>query len=352
MAGWRYRAYAAAFDLLWASQLTHLIRRSSACRGVIFTLHRVLPEPPAAFSPNAILQVTPDYLDFVITRVRALGFETVSLDEAVARIASPTRPQRFVCFTFDDAYRDNLVHALPILRRHRCPFALYVPTGFVDGVGQVWWQALEDIISAHGVVRFAGLDLPSATLPEKAAAFASVYAQLRAMPEPRRAEVMAGFADQYGFDLSAQCRDLIMNWHELKTFADEPLCTLGAHTVNHAELALLGDGEARNEMAQSIAILKAQFGRAPEHFSYPIGSAAAAGLREYAMAQALGLRTAVTTRPGGLYAHHARRLTSLPRISLNGLFQASRHVEVLATGALFSLADRDPAISRGVPSSG
>ncbi|MGV3651430.1 MAG: polysaccharide deacetylase family protein [Devosia sp.] len=349
MSGWRYRAFAAAFDLLWASQITHLIRRASPCRGIIFTLHRVLPEPPAAFSPNAILQVTPDYLDYVISRMRTLGFETISLDEAVVRIGAPRPQQPFVSFSFDDAYRDNLVHALPILRRQRCPFTLYVPTAFVDGVGQVWWQALEDIVAAQPHVRFGSDEMPSATLREKEAAFAAIYAKLRRLPEPRRAEAMAEFADEYRFDLTAHCRSLIMDWATLAVFAKEPLCTLGAHTVNHAELALLSASEARNEMAQSIAILKAQFGRAPEHFSYPIGSAVAAREREYAVAKALGLKTAVTTRPGGIYARHKDRLTSLPRISLNGLFQQRRHVEVLATGALFSLMDKDPAISRGVP---
>ena len=52
-------------------------------------------------------------------------------------------------FTFDDAYRDNLRYALPILRHHECPFTLYVPTALVDGVGEVWWQALEDIVAAQ-----------------------------------------------------------------------------------------------------------------------------------------------------------------------------------------------------------
>ncbi|MEK7247760.1 MAG: glycoside hydrolase family 38 C-terminal domain-containing protein, partial [Chloroflexota bacterium] len=40
--------------------------------------------------------------------------------------------KRFAVFTFDDAYRDNLKYALPVLRRHQCPFTLYVPTALVD----------------------------------------------------------------------------------------------------------------------------------------------------------------------------------------------------------------------------
>ncbi|HHY50483.1 MAG TPA: polysaccharide deacetylase, partial [Alphaproteobacteria bacterium] len=67
------------------------------------------------------------------------------------------------------------------------------------------------------------------------------------------------------------------------------------------------------------------------------GGAAACGPREFAIARDLGLRSAVTTRPGGLYARHRESLHALPRISLNGLFQSRRYIDVFATGGLFSL---------------
>src|SRR5688572_118691 len=139
MSALRYAAIRATFELLWASQLPHLVRRLSTARGVIFTLHRVLPEPPADFAPNAILQVTPDFLAFAIARLRALGLDLVDLDEALRRLAAPEAGKPFAVLTFDDAYRDNLKFALPVLRRLRCPFTLYVPTALVDGVGEVWW---------------------------------------------------------------------------------------------------------------------------------------------------------------------------------------------------------------------
>ena len=117
MASLKYAAIRGMFELLWASQLPALIRRLSTSKGVIFTLHRVLPEDPADFSPNAILQVRPDFLEFTIERLRELRIDIVDLDEAIRRIETPERTKPFVVFTFDDAYRDNLRYALPILRR-------------------------------------------------------------------------------------------------------------------------------------------------------------------------------------------------------------------------------------------
>jgi len=336
----KYTAIRAMFEALWLSQLPRLVRQLSESRGVIFTLHRVLPDAPAEFSPNAILQVRPAFLEYVIERVRALGIDIVSLDEALERLAAPEKECPFVVFTFDDAYKDNLQYALPVLRRQECPFTLYVPTALVDGVGEVWWQALEDILTRQEAVAVIEGDetqyLGTRTKAEKQQVYNDLYWRMRKMPEAERVEMMRAFAASYGYDLDRQCRDLIMDWPELRLFASEPLCTLGAHTVHHYELAKLPLEQARSEMVQSADILMAQFGQRPVHISYPIGGPASAGQREFDLARELGFRSGVTTRPGGLYAHHAQTPHALPRVSLNGLFQARRYVDVFATGALFT----------------
>lgn len=344
MAGLRYAAIRGMFELLAATRLSGLIRRLSSARGVIFTLHRVLPDEPGDFSPNAILQIKPDFLDYAIRRVRALGLDIVDLDEALRRVEADFHVKRFAVFTFDDAYRDNLKYALPILRRHQCPFTLYVPTALVDGVGEIWWQALEDIIAAQQAIAVE-IDgeteyVPTETLSEKRDAYDMVYAKMRTMPEPDRVTLIRDLAGKYNCDLAAQCRSLIMDWPELRTFANDQLCTLGAHTVHHYELAKLPADQARSEIEMSLKVLEAQFGRRPIHLSYPIGGLSSAGPREYQMSRDLGLRSAVTTIPGGLYRGQRNTLTSLPRVSLNGLFQARRYVDVFATPAVFSAIGR------------
>ncbi|WP_158541608.1 polysaccharide deacetylase family protein [Pelagibacterium lacus] len=339
----KYGLYRAAFEMLALPGVAAALRRRSAARGVIFTLHRVLPTRPAAFAPNAILQITPDFLEAVIGKVRAAGFEIVDLDEALRRLEAP-QAKPFVVLTFDDGYRDNLEYALPVLEKHGAPFTLYIPTALVDGVGLVWWQALEDIIAAHDLVT---VDLPegphygdAATLAQKNATFAFAYERYRKMPEPEREASIRALAERYGFDLAAHCRSLIMDWSELKRFADHPLCTIGAHTVHHFELSKLPPAEMRAEIEHSRSVLAAQFGQTPRHLSYPIGGVAAAGPREFEAARELGFASAVTTRPGGLYPEHAAHATALPRISLNGLFQRKRFIDVLMTAEVFTLMRR------------
>lgn len=340
MTSLKYRVIGAAFDVLSLTGVSRLIRSRSKARGVIFTLHRVLPEKPAAFSPNAILQITPDFLETVITRARQLGFEWVSLDEAMVRIESDEPHKPFAVLTFDDAYRDNLHYALPILRRLQCPFTLYVPTAFVDGKGEIWWQALEDIIAQNDEISVNQQVLPTLTLDQKQIVFDSLYWQMRAMPEEARVRLIHTLANSYGFNLFAHCRQLIMDWDELNIFVNEPLCTIGAHTEHHYELAKLSNDTARAEIANSISILRQHTGIEPRHLSYPIGATRAAGEREYRLAKGLGLKSGVTTIPGGLYAETRNCPHALPRISLNGHYQKKRYVDVFLTGALFSLMGR------------
>ncbi|UYN99988.1 MAG: polysaccharide deacetylase family protein [Devosia sp.] len=340
----KYTAIRAAFDLLWLTGAPRLSQMLSRSRGVIFTLHRVLPGEPPPFSPNAILQVEPDFLDYCLERLRDLEIDIVSLDEALDRLAEKSKPRPFVVLTFDDAYRDNLQYALPILRRHEAPFTLYVPTAFVDGVGQIWWQAIEDIIASQEAVAFTENGeteyVDTATLAQKREAFDRLYWQMRKIDEPARLKLLSEFAANYGYDLDRQCRDLIMGWPQVRLFAGEPLCTIGAHTVNHYELAKLPLDQARNEIKGSVDVIEAQFGIRPKHFSYPLGGPMSCGPREFDLARDLGFRSAVTTRPGGLYPHHLKTPTALPRVSLNGYFQERRYVDVFASGGLFTQLGR------------
>jgi peptidoglycan/xylan/chitin deacetylase (PgdA/CDA1 family) len=124
-----------------------------------------------------------------------------------------------------------------------------------------------------------------------------------------------------------------MGWPELAELAADPLVTIGAHTVNHPMLAKLPEKAVRSEMDLSRSIIEAGLGIRPAHLSYPVGDRTSAGPREFEIAAELGFKTAVTTRPGVLFAEHSNHLTALPRISLNGEYQRLRYVRVLLSGS-------------------
>ena len=330
-----------ALSALHYSGVGSLVSPLTRGQGVIFTLHQVKPSSGRPFDPNGILSVTPQWLEAVLTQVRTAGFDTISLDVAVERISGRARSDRpFACFTFDDGYRDNLTYAYPILKRHGVPFTIYVPTDFPDGRGELWWLVLEEIvrISANWQVEMDGTvrHFACRTTAEKQQAYDAVYWWLRNLPEPRARQSIRYLAAQAGVDIAAMCRDLIMNWDELRTLASDPLATIGAHTCGHFAIAKLDPEHARNEIATSVARIEQEIGSPCRHFSFPYGDETSATQRDFDIAADLGLSSAVTTRKGLIHSDGRDCTTGLPRVSLNGDYQRSRYIDVLLTGAPFA----------------
>ncbi len=317
-------------------------------KGIIFTLHNVRPEPPEAFEPNRILKVTPSFLEEAIETVQKAGYDIVSLDEAARRLKSSEQTRPFACFTFDDGYRDNRDFAYPVFKKHNLPFAIYVPTAYADGEGDLWWFVLEAAIRKadrlsvvlDGVERVFDTGTPEA----KDRAFSEIYWPLRSRPESELRATVHKIAAAVGYDSSTLCRDLIMDWDELRALAADPLVTIGAHTRRHFAVAKLPEDEARAEIAESVARIARELGRPCRHFSFPYGDAGSAGERDFAIAKSLGLETAVTTHKDVLRDKYP--MSGLPRVSLNGDFQDPGYVAAMMTGVPFLLFDTAKAVVR------
>ena len=312
-------------------------------QGAILALHHVRPWVERPFAPNRLLEIEPAFLDAALGRMRALNYDLVSMDEALRRLHAP-RERPFVAVTIDDGYRDLRDHALPILERHDAPFTAFIATGFAERTARLWWLELEDAVRALDrvdvVVGGIRLTLAARTPAEKTAAFRSLYRRLRAGPEHELREVIARLAASAGVEAAALPAALCLNWAEVRALAHHPLCTIGAHTVTHPMLAKHEAAVARAEMAVGRRTLEEMIGLPVRHVAYPVGDPSSAGPREDAIAAELGFSSAVTTRPGLLYAEHAARSTALPRLSLNGHWQSLDALDILLSGAPFVLWNR------------
>jgi len=309
--------------------------------GAILTLHHVRPAPPDPFQPNRLLEVTPAFLEKLIVGLRKLEIDMISLDEMRRRLTERSFARKFVCFTFDDGYRDNLHYAYPVLKQHGVPFAIYVPTSFPDRLGELWWLALQAVVAGNDRICLAmdqDRHFDCRTTREKYDAFEAIYWWLRGLPtEQALRQAMHELCRRYRVDMTAFCADLCMTWDELAELARDPLVTIGAHTVNHVMLRKVTDGEARSEMKMSAMVIEAALGFRPRHLAYPVGDASSAGPREFQVAREIGFETAVTTRPGLLFPEHRDYMTALPRITVNGEFQRLRYLRVLLSGAATAL---------------
>ena len=158
---------------------------------------------------NRELEITPDFLEQTIETYRRQGQRFVPIDEACEIIVRSRTDHPFVCLTFDDGYQDNYDIAYPILKQMNVPFAIYVTTGFIDNRLPMWW-----------------------------------------------------YPDQ----------QLGLGFEELRALDREPLCTIGAHTVNHPRLDTFSNEKQRKEILESKNILESILGHSVNHFSYPHGA--------------------------------------------------------------------------------
>jgi len=65
------------------------------------------------------------------------NYQVIALQDGLARIQARQPLKRCIVLTFDDAYRDFLTQALPVLEQFKFPATLFVPTGCLGGTA-IW----------------------------------------------------------------------------------------------------------------------------------------------------------------------------------------------------------------------
>lgn len=310
-------------------------------RGVVFTLHHVRPAETKPHDPNALLSVTPRFLDRAIAAARESGLTPVALEDLPALLADPADRRRFVSFTLDDGYRDNAEHAAPVFRRHGVPYTIFVTKGFVERTRSLWWETAEELTGKAPALEFdfgAGPEtVPMATAAEKHAAFERLGRFVQHSDEDAAVERLDQAARRQGIDPLGITGRLAMDAAELRTLAEDPLARFGAHTLTHVALARVDEARLHAEIIGSIEAVETYVGRRPTTFAYPYGFPAAVGEREFSVLRELGLTVGVTTQPGVLGPWSVEKPTAMSRVSLNGLYQKKRYVKALISGIPFRL---------------
>jgi peptidoglycan/xylan/chitin deacetylase (PgdA/CDA1 family) len=338
MKQFRNNVIRAGLGALYFTGAHYLLRPIFSGVGAIFMLHHVRPRRDGEFQPNRHLEVAPEFLRAMLAHLRSRGIDIITIDEVHQRLIERNFSRRFACFTLDDGYRDNRDFALPLMREFEVPFTVFVASDFAQGTGRLWWIALEMVIAKSSSIELAiggtMTRLDTSTPALKQAAFDRLHDHLRSLPgEQDIHREIGALCARHGVDEAAVCRELCMSFDELKPFAQEKLITIGAHSITHCNLARQPKEIARSEMVTSRARIEDALQRPVVHLAYPYGDKIAAGAREFALAQAAGFKTAVTTRPGMIFPESASHLTALPRVSLNGNYQDTRIFPVLTSGA-------------------
>ena len=304
--------------------------------GSIIVLHRIVQPGETSQQPsNRALEITVDDLRAILEWIWRVGLEPVSLDAIPERLARP-RPRKFIAITLDDGYRDNLLNAVPVFQDFEIPFTVNIATGFPSRTSSAWWHSLEQMTNAQELLQFswngAQYRLPCDSMTSRQRAFEQLATLIRLQGRAEREELLSMLGDITKHDPMEETRRLMMTWDEVRQLAEEPLATMGAHTVGHHSLNRLTDEEVRAEMLDSKHEIEMQLKREIRHFAYPFGGRSAVNEREFEIARACGFSTMLTTRMANLFPEHATSLDRLPRLGMSGNYPVVSNLSAQESG--------------------
>jgi peptidoglycan/xylan/chitin deacetylase (PgdA/CDA1 family) len=290
----------------------------SASSWTIVMYHRVIDD--VAMDPFGLgMCVTRRHFDEQL-RYFNQYFSPIGLSAAVDRLSrGESLPDRALSVTFDDGYLDNLTTALPVLRQHGVPAALFVPTGGLDDDEPLWWDRVISAVASTSRREFVpgevGLPLAEERLSlgrwQRKAAVERLLDSLWTLPIEQVLAIVSRIEQQLaparpGVPVarrmtSSQVRQMHLAGVEI-----------GAHSVRHPNLTLESPAVVREEMQASRAVLENLCDAPINGFAYPAGWKNADA--EAAAAEA-GFRYAVATTRG-VNDRNALNLFSLARVGM------------------------------------
>ena len=131
-----------------------------------------------------------------------------------------------------------------------------------------------------------------------------------------------------------------MSWDELREINKDPLCTIGAHTLNHHAVGRMNATDAKRELQASRLIIGRELSEEILFNAYPYGDEPNATARDFDLAAQAGYLASVTTRKGLVFAGHSQHLQALPRVMISGRYQKLRYVDALISGLPTALLNR------------
>jgi peptidoglycan/xylan/chitin deacetylase (PgdA/CDA1 family) len=175
--------------------------------GIPILMYHQIDEPPPRGTPLRGLVVSPGSFARQMGLLSMAGYRGLSMQDLEPYLRGE-RTGRVVGITFDDGYRNNVQHAMPVLRRHRFTATIY------------------------GVSRL--------------------------------------FGDRNRWDEGLVAQKPLMDLEDWCRWRDAGM-DIGSHTRTHARLTELDDASARDEIAGSRQDLEQLLQCPVRHFCYPYG---------------------------------------------------------------------------------
>ena len=187
-------------------------------------------------------------------------------------------PERAVLVTFDDGYRNNLTHALPILQRHGIEALISVATDYIGTDRLLWPTEVE--VRVGQAAGGSGIPAPDGegdlTIPGNAVDRRVQLDGIRAACKRMPSDQLASYLDRLRSATEVREADMdpelaaFLSWDDVRELAAGSV-TIASHTMSHPILTRIDAEQLRNELRGSKQRIESELGLDCPYFVYPNG---------------------------------------------------------------------------------
>ncbi len=247
-----------------------LRRKLTKSQVAILIYHRICPK----WDNWSIGTLSPHDFESQI-RYFCRSWEVLSLEKLAQYIHhGKSLPEKALVITLDDGYKDNYLHAYPILKKYHAPATIFLTTGHI-GTGKLFWWDKVGYAIQHSTASQLNLDelgrYSLTTDFDKFNTILMLKEALQKLSDKRKNFLIEKLLIIASVNVPPHLgEELILSWDEVKEMNNNGI-DFGAHSVNHPILPQLPLEHAKWEIIQSKKDIEEKLGHPVTAFCYPNG---------------------------------------------------------------------------------
>lgn len=277
----------------------------------VLNYHRVEDHSKPGFDTyRSNVSATPELFAAQMEYVKQ-HYNVITCDHLVAWLERQVKlPPYPVLITFDDGYKDNLIHAYPILKQHGFSAVIFLATAYIgrsipfywDYVAYCFYHTQKDStqLTPHTFISWCD----NASRDRAISRWISLVKQL---PEEEKQERIHALSAEFNLSIpEGVFAGLSLTWDQVREMHGSGV-EFGAHTVNHPILTRIPLSKVAVELADSKSKVETELGRPVVSFAYPNGQAADFSPSIVELVRKTGFNLAFTLMPGPTRASVVRQ---------------------------------------------
>jgi peptidoglycan/xylan/chitin deacetylase (PgdA/CDA1 family) len=276
--------------------ILYRLKRFRQRKAVILVYHQICERKDDPWE----LAVHPNHFHSQLEYLKR-NFEVLPMADLVDGVVSH-KLRKAVAVTFDDGFKDNYSNAAPLLDWTEVPATFYVATTAMQDGKVYWWDALQHIVfDSHVLPQRLEIDIAGErvqfpfcldnhilnprlinqihawnfNLPipnERVALYMMLWHRIKPLGYAQQNAVIDQIRDWARCGEVAYREGATMSVHEMQMLDQNPLFTIGAHSVHHALLSQRDPVEQAYEVTESKRQIEKWLGKPVNGFAYPYGN--------------------------------------------------------------------------------